>query len=570
MAPQATIGRGGGRGGGRTTNTRGGQQRNRTTATKFQGQNKELGVFETADERIFRGRGQNQFVETMKTLQSYAARTLDTKEGKTDIRDVLRDMNAYDPEAPEAPTADETTGRYDEIELDTYRFDVSEYKRNMKAFKEGQTTMWAVIIGQTSKKMLSELEATKNYKDALESSDILALLKGIKIVSYKFDGHRHKPSTLLDASRELLNYKQGDQHIDDYYKEFKSRCDVIEQYGGTVGDYPTVIASCISKDKTVAELIDGLADGTITPEQYATAKAEAVEIIKAALFLQQSHKTYDPLRIELQNKYSQGKDDYPTTTEAAYNRLVTYVVSVDPASDGNRRRRPERATTTTDEQLAFVQQGQAADPAHNSHPDILCYNCQRFGHYSNECPLPDARQGTQESVSTLLEQENDGPDLCFCNHKSRSTSVLPRPSVEPDSTSVLPREHVVNPNWILIDSASTVDLFGSACYLRNIREADEPCNLYSNGGENMIHLIGDLPGFGPVWFDENSIANVLSMTSARKRFRITQDSHEYDGIRLHRPDFLRVVVKAFTTMMPPLPGIILLIPLLLTIRSSRP
>ena len=69
--------------------------------------NKDLGVFETADERIARGQGQNQFVDTMKTLTSYAARKLDTKEGKTDIRDVLRDMKAFAPEEPVRPAPDE-------------------------------------------------------------------------------------------------------------------------------------------------------------------------------------------------------------------------------------------------------------------------------------------------------------------------------------------------------------------------------------------------------------------------------------------------------------------------------
>jgi hypothetical protein len=96
----------------------------------------------------------------------------------------------------------------------------------------------------------------------------------------------------------------------------------------------------------------------------------------------------------------------------------------------------------------------------------------------------------------------------------------------------------VNRNWILIDSASTVDIFSNRCFLRNIRQSSDPrgCTIHSNGGESVTNLIGDLPGFGTVWLDENSIANVLSMTSARKQFRITQDSHEYDGIRLHRPD----------------------------------
>ncbi len=129
--------------------------------------------------------------------------------------------------------------------MDDYKAAAAEFRTKTEAFKQGQANMWSVISGQTSKKMMSELKATTDYKAALLTSDILALVKGIKIVSYKFDGHRHKPSTLLNANRDLINYEQGTQHLDDYYKEFKSRIVVIEQYGGTVGKYPIVTASCI-------------------------------------------------------------------------------------------------------------------------------------------------------------------------------------------------------------------------------------------------------------------------------------------------------------------------------------
>ena len=60
--------------------------------------------------------------------------------------------------------------------------------------------------------------------------------------------------------------------------------------------------------------------------------------------------------------------------------------------------------------------------------------------------------------------------------------------------------------------------------------------IRDGGGVSSTTLIGDLPGFGPVWLDPRAIANVLSLSSVRKLFRVTQDSYKYDGIHLHRPD----------------------------------
>jgi hypothetical protein len=107
--------------------------------------------------------------------------------------------------------------------------------------------MWAVIWGQTSKKMQLNLEAKTGSYEAMENGfDILELLKEIKIVSNKFDVHQKEEESLSMAIKELAVYRQGTLSINDYYKEFNSRCGVIEQFGGTVGLHPVVTALHLS------------------------------------------------------------------------------------------------------------------------------------------------------------------------------------------------------------------------------------------------------------------------------------------------------------------------------------
>ena len=43
----------------------------------------------------------------------------------------------------------------------------------------------------------------------------------------------------------------------------------------------------------------------------------------------------------------------------------------------------------------------------------------------------------------------------------------------------------------------------------------------TNGDHQDSHLIGDLPGFFPVWFNKKSILNILSFAEVRKVYRIT-------------------------------------------------
>jgi hypothetical protein len=54
-------------------------------------------------------------------------------------------------------------------------------------------------------------------------------------------------------------------------------------------------------------------------------------------------------------------------------------------------------------------------------------------------------------------------------------------------------------------------------------------------------MIGDLPGFGPVWYNAGSLANILSLAAVAKICRITMDTltteasmivHKHDGTKM--------------------------------------
>jgi hypothetical protein len=127
-------------------------------------------------------------------------------------------------------------------------------------------------------------------------------------------------------------------------------------------------------------------------------------------------------------------------------------------------------------------------------------------------PPPESRV-TASRISTLVIQVeslvlHEDPDLCFSN----STTTNDEPTDDD--------HYVVDPNHIVIDPASTVDLFANPHFLvQNIRQAttskigSEQLTIHSNGGVSSTNVIGDLPGFGPVWLDPRAIANVLSLAS---------------------------------------------------------
>ena len=92
--------------------------------------------------------------------------------------------------------------------------------------------------------------------------------------------------------------------------------------------------------------------------------------------------------------------------------------------------------------------------------------------------------------------------------------------------------------WLLLDSQSTVGLIVNPRVLLNIRKVrskDAIC-VHCNSGVKVVGRIGELPGYGTVWYEPTGIANILSMLRATKKFRLIFDSEDGNLLRMVLPD----------------------------------
>ena len=67
--------------------------------------------------------------------------------------------------------------------------------------------------------------------------------------------------------------------------------------------------------------------------------------------------------------------------------------------------------------------------------------------------------------------------------------------------------------WFLLDSESTVDLIANPKMLLNIRKVrgKDAIQLHCNSGDKIVDRVGDLPGYGTVWYKPTGNANILSI-----------------------------------------------------------
>jgi len=94
----------------------------------------------------------------------------------------------------------------------------------------------------------------------------------------------------------------------------------------------------------------------------------------------------------------------------------------------------------------------------------------------------------------------------------------------------------VSTNWILLDNQSTVDVFQNRRFLTNIRDSGKTMKIHCNAGTATTRLIGDLPGYGEVWFHPKGIANILSLSKVKEKHRVTFDSANGNKFMVHKDD----------------------------------
>lgn len=156
--------------------------------------------------------------------------------------------------------------------------------------------------------------------------------------------------------------------------------------------------------------------------------------------------------------------------------------------------------------MTFTQRGTVAGTNGIMHDGITCYNCQSIGHYAGDCP-----HGATKTTGTTLRQY---------------AYMLAQQS----------GKHDIDPDWILLDSQSTISVFRNANMLSNIRRSPHVLWALTNGGHQDSNMVGDFPNLGEVWFNSESIANILSLAKVRKVCRVAMDLTAEPAMLVHRLD----------------------------------
>ena len=128
---------------------------------------------------------------------------------------------------------------------------------------------------------------------------------------------------------------------------------------------------------------------------------------------------------------------------------------------------------------------------------VQCFRCHQFGHYASNCPVPYNKIVQMQAAPDSTEQSGGLDD------------ELDHVQFETMATTNLSMKSTVTKMWILLDNASTVDVFSNPLLVCNIWSANCMLHILCAAGTTYTNYIAEFPGYGTIWFLHGGFANIL-------------------------------------------------------------
>ena len=455
-----------------------------------------------------------------------------------DVGYVLKQQKKPDMNPPTALTEDEEKDR---DLVDDYRSDRKDHRARVKAFEANLKAMYTLVMANVSDLTKSKVKACVGYTKASEKMDLLWLMGNLNDIMVGFvEGV--KPETLVmdEQLGKVYNMKQkpGETN-EEFFKVFLREVEVYEKRGGKflwskMMDKRLVQAM---KEKKTAYAVNN--SGSIMPvdeeeEERRVQEDILKEEIAAMALIKRSDKIrYGSLLIQLKNGFLKKLDGFPKTVAEALRLLDNFQLERPDANNTQIQVAPRTRTPRTGPVSGGVNRNPSASflqasgqqvvfirGTNNSfHPNTTCHLCKLKGHFQQQCPVASdatgARLSRVESERNPTTRQEVSFAICgiLLNHQG---------------------DILINPNWVLLDSESTHNIFKNRNMLTDVKATTdgEILRLHTSGGILDTNQKGHFGGLS-VWFNPRCLANILSLALVSELFRVTLDTEIENAFTVH-------------------------------------
>ncbi|MFM7186385.1 MAG: hypothetical protein ACKO14_01070, partial [Armatimonadota bacterium] len=429
------------------------------------------------------------------------------------------------------PVATKEAKENDPVAMMELKQEYSTYCAAVENRRICQETVFPIILGQCTRALRTKLEADSTYAGINTASDVMGLMKLIRSKAFTGGMTGDAVYNARQAEKAFTEFHQtSNMSISTYHQTFLHLLHNCERFVGTVGVESLRVERWLEEKMNISSADDA------TAEQMATARAASREAYLAMVFLERvDYDRHGGLILDLKKKMALDGQPYPQTLAAAYNGLLAYQAAV-----AEHRNATSHGHGVTGGNPMFLQEesegggGNGRNGGNRGGGRGGRGNRGRGGGNSS---------GGRGSGNNRSNNDSRDSDENTASDNTDSTRVHDYP-FSPTSSSTsnhavsLQQNHgearALPLTWVVLDSASSIDMFINGELLRNIKQAPTPIRITTNAGEVSIRLQGELPGYPePVWYHPEGAANILSLRNMSKHYRIVFDSSASRYMRVY-------------------------------------
>jgi hypothetical protein len=263
-----------------------------------------------------------------------------------------------------------------------------------------------MIRGQCMQVLLDKMKYDSNWTSASGSYDPLTLLRLIEKTILAQTEDQYPYATVYKQECALYTFTQNSLANKQWYERFNTKIDIGTAIGVT-RQHQILLENVATETGTTK-----FEDLTDTDQEEVRAKAEERHL--SYVFLRQSGKQHNKLKVDLQNDFTTGDDRYPKNRQSTLHLLDKYSKStiVTP--------------TVTSEGTAFAQRdNQHQGPYDKEYwKDKECYHYHKKGHPSSHCRTKKSNDSSESHKKTGNQKNDDDKSRSSKSSKTSSISKL--------------------------------------------------------------------------------------------------------------------------------------------------